>query len=69
MVRYVTEKTRKLHPAADCLTAGGYAVSGDRPEPDVSEWYWSRSAGPSWAITVYTPEFLADGKRDSAPYR
>jgi hypothetical protein len=32
LVRYVTQKTRRLHPAADCLRGSGFQIADDRPE-------------------------------------
>lgn len=48
ILRWVTEPTRKLHPAADCLRGAGYEV-----EPQA---LWRDGAGRLWGVSIATRE-------------
>jgi hypothetical protein len=54
VLRYVTEATRRLHPAADCLRATGHAVRSTGPIVDARERLWATFVaskdGRSWRI-------------------
>jgi len=42
ILRYITTPTRKLHPAADCFVATGYAISAQRIYVDGAGHRWSQ---------------------------
>lgn len=54
VVRYVTEATRRLHPAADCLRATGYDVAAIGPLVDDRGRLWAssiaRRGDRSWRV-------------------
>lgn len=60
VVRYVTEATRRLHPAADCLRATGYEVFSTGPVVDERGRLWASSTARKGDRTWRVRERIVD---------
>jgi hypothetical protein len=61
IVREVTQPTRRLHPAADCFRAAGYALGAARTHADARRTRWNCFEARQGAQRVRVCEHIADG--------
>lgn len=60
ILRWVTQPTRKLHPAADCFRGLGYAIRPQAPIRDGADREWGCFAATSGEVSLRIRERITD---------
>ncbi|MBI5248868.1 MAG: hypothetical protein HY912_05185 [Desulfomonile tiedjei] len=67
VVRWVTQPTRKLHPAADCLKGSGYTVKPLPLRKDSTGALWTASQASRQDEVIDVEELIQDDRGASMP--